>query len=91
MILRTVKEEPCSQCGRLTNAYDILAGRLCPACIARRALEFARNIRDLYGIKSEEMDPYYQRLTALPPIDHSNDIDAHLHSKSKKKRMCRDG
>jgi len=80
-VIRTVKEEPCSQCGRLTNAYDMLMGRLCPECIAKRAITFARNIRNLYGIdEPEELDPYYYKLATLPLIDHSNDIDAHLHS-----------
>jgi len=79
-IIRTAKKEPCSQCGRLTNAYDILMGRLCPECIAKRAAAFARNIRNLYEIDNpEELDPYYLRLGTLPLIDHSNDIDAHLH------------
>ena len=83
-IIRTVKEEPCSQCGRLTNAYDILMGRLCPECIAKWAAAFARNIRDLYGIEEpEELDPYYQKIAALPLIDHSNDINAHLNSSSR--------
>jgi len=83
-IIRTVKEEPCSQCGRLTNAYDILMGRLCPECIAKRAAVFARNIRDLYGIEEpEEPDPYYRKIAALPLIDHSNDIDAHSNSSSR--------
>ena len=88
-VLRTVSEEPCCSCGRLTNAYDPLIGRICPACLARISREFRESLERYarnygygwsLGIKEESLeDPELEALARLPLIDHSNDIDAHLH------------
>ena len=89
-VIRTVKEEPCCSCGRLTNAYDPLVGRVCPRCLARIAREFREGLERYarnygygwsLGIKErKEDDPDLEDLARLPLIDHSDDIDAHLHS-----------
>jgi len=88
--VRTVKEEPCMDCGKVTNAYDALMGRLCPQCIARRGTSFGKALAywahptfpiplDFSATEEEvKNDPTNAYLNNAPLIDHSNDIDAHL-------------
>jgi len=64
-MIRTVNEEPCFRCKRLTNAYDQLAGRICPQCLAEHVVAAS-------GIPLVDSNKH---LLTDPLIDHSNDID----------------
>ena len=81
--IRTIDDEPCTDCKRLTNAYDSMMGRLCPQCIARRGTQFGYRLShpdylfDHHTITEEEVknDPVNEYLYDAPLIDHSDDID----------------
>ena len=88
-MLRTVREEPCSECGVTTNAYDRMMGRLCPKCIAIRCAQFGKSLemrgqgKFIYCFDEVE-DMHYlahsnKSLLEETLIDHSNDIDSHIH------------
>ncbi len=74
-MLRTVSEDPCQICGQLTNAYDQLAGRMCPKCLADHVVKCS-------GIPLVEANKH---LLTDPLIDHNNDVDAHLVKRRKSK------
>lgn len=75
-------------CGKITNAYDAMMGRLCPQCIAKRCAQFGKSL-EMWGkgviswVFDEERNMDYlahgnKYLLTEPLIDHSNDIDRHL-------------
>jgi hypothetical protein len=89
-MIRTVDEEECTRCGVLTNAYDQLAGRLCPLCIAKRCAQFGKSLamRDR-GFFTYSFDPDHdmkylansnKTLLTEPTIDHNDDIDKGIQS-----------
>jgi len=85
-LVRTVKEEPCQFCGRITNYYDQLIGRICPECLADWTANMLRNRLDLLGLPIPSYDDLLkcnEDLLNLPLVDHSRDIDAHV-SESKR-------
>ena len=84
MVIRTRHEEPCSNCGKTTNAYDAMMGRLCPLCIAQYAANLGRGLEfQAFGkinLDFGDADMSYlcnsnKHLLTDPLIDHSNDID----------------
>lgn len=73
-MVRTVNEEKCVSCGRITNNYDACLGRFCPSCAKDLATEIIKNRCALLEKPSE------------PLIDHSNDIDIRLQPKDRKEQ-----
>lgn len=81
-MIRTPTEEPCTGCGRTTNAYDVLMGRLCPQCIARRCAEFSKGLEAYLGDKpildltvsegeiEQRLAPSLRYLLSEPSIKH---------------------
>lgn len=68
-------------CGRITNYYDPLMGRLCPQCIVNRMISMEKNRLHLLGLPippDEELRAKHKKFLTMPLIDHSDDIDA-LH------------
>jgi len=49
-MLRTKSEDPCWSCGRITNVYDVLMGRICPECATKISVEFG----NYFGNKVEK-------------------------------------
>lgn len=70
---RTTNEAPCMDCGRITNHYDALMGRLCPDCVKARMITMIQNRCHMDGIP---FIPENDERPTEPLIDHSNDIDA---------------
>jgi len=87
-LIRTRTEEPCQICGKTTNAYDEMVGRVCPKCLAVLCAKFGKSL-EMYrrGIVlwsfDEEKDMDYlayanRHLLQEQLVDHSEDIDANL-------------
>lgn len=77
-MVRTVNEAPCMVCGRITNHYDALMGRLCPACAKSQIDIMIQNRCRMDGVP---YIPEKEKKPTEPLIDHSADIDAHLRDK----------
>ena len=88
-MIRTVNEEPCRDCGQITNAYDRMMGRLCPQCMAQRCADFEQNLgqywqsyylegkrTDTKPASLDHLSESHKYLLTDPLIDHSNDIDS---------------
>jgi len=74
-MVRTVNEEKCMICGRVTNYYDPCLGRYCPSCCKGFVTEMVMNRCAMDGVP---FVPEKDDKPSEPLIDHSCDIDAHL-------------
>ena len=95
-MVRTVNEEPCFDCHRITNYYDPNMGRLCPQCTGKRCANFGKGLTlqhqyplnpliilqpFVYPEDMKYLADENKHLLTDSLIDHSNDIDAHFHKK----------
>jgi len=74
-MVRTVSEEKCVSCGRVTNHYDSCLGRYCPDCAEGFVTTMIMNRCAMDGVP---FIPEKSEKPSKPLIDHSDDIDAHL-------------
>jgi len=92
-MVRTISEDPCTRCGRITNHYDPNMGRICPQCCAQACADFGKSLEFQYnkdylglmqwaitGAKAslDYLAELNKHLLTKPLIDHSNDIDAYF-------------
>jgi len=86
IMIRTVSEEPCIDCGKITNAYEPQMGRFCPQCCAKRCAACGKNLALQHDYRRIFEAFYYpedmkylakanKQLLIEPLIDHRKDID----------------
>ncbi len=80
-MVRTINEENCMDCGKVTNYYDPNMGRLCPQCTTTRCASFGGNLSHdsvYWQPKQFRMDylaDSNKHLLTDPLVDHFEDIE----------------